>query len=84
MQAIIKAEADQADKEWLNFRASHSDNRIYGDLDPRFIDRNTTIEVHDDQVWIGVELLLCNRFAIASQSPLTCLSSVCILFVFAF
>eukprot|EP01036_Dinobryon_divergens_P023329 gene23329-31660_t len=35
LRAIERAEQQQAHLEWLNFRATHSDNLAYGDLDPR-------------------------------------------------
>ena len=33
---IQQAEIDQSHLEWINYRATHSDNLEYGDLDPRF------------------------------------------------
>ena len=45
LAAIDQAEQNQQDREWLNFRATHSDGRIYGDLDPRFIDKVTELLV---------------------------------------
>ncbi len=35
LQAIERAEQQQSHMEWLNFRATHSDSVVYGDLDPR-------------------------------------------------
>ena len=35
LQAIERAEQQQSHLEWLNFRATHSDSVVYGDLDPR-------------------------------------------------
>jgi Ankyrin repeats (many copies) len=36
---IRKEEVDQAEIQWQNYRATHSDQLEYGDLDPRFLDR---------------------------------------------
>lgn len=36
---ITDLEQQQHDQEWWNFRASQSDGLEYGDLDPRFLDR---------------------------------------------
>lgn len=36
---ITDLEQQQHDREWWNFRASQSDGLEYGDLDPRFLDR---------------------------------------------
>ena len=35
LRDIERAEQQQAHLEWLNFRATHSDSLVYGDLDPR-------------------------------------------------
>ena len=34
---------------WLNFRASHSDGAVYGDLDPRFLERPLRLEPSNGQ-----------------------------------
>lgn len=39
--AIEEAEMRQEDLPWLNFRATHSDGGLYGDLDPRFLEEET-------------------------------------------
>lgn len=39
IEKIQQAELSQQDRDWWNFRASHSDGLEYGDLDPRFLDR---------------------------------------------
>lgn len=38
IQQIEQAELRQADKPWVDFRQTHGDGKLYGDLDPRFID----------------------------------------------
>lgn len=37
IQRIQQAEQEQADFEWINYRLTHSDGAVYGDLDPRFV-----------------------------------------------
>lgn len=39
--AIENQEMIQSDIEWLNFRSTHSDGAVYGDIDPRFLDEKT-------------------------------------------
>jgi len=36
--ALLCAKEEKEKEEWINFRASHSDGLLYGDLDARFID----------------------------------------------
>ena len=36
VEAIRRREEGEGDAQWQNFRESHSDGRVYGDLDPRF------------------------------------------------
>ena len=37
VEQLKTAEAAQHDRPWRNFRESHSDGLLYGDLDPRFV-----------------------------------------------
>ena len=39
IQLIQQAEQAQAAIEWRNYRSTHSDGHVYGDLDPRFLER---------------------------------------------
>ncbi len=36
IQRIKQAEVEQERHEWINYRETHSDGAVYGDLDPRF------------------------------------------------
>ncbi|KNC85681.1 hypothetical protein SARC_02130 [Sphaeroforma arctica JP610] len=36
---VREAEERQTDIEWTNYRKTHSDGEVYGDLDPRFLER---------------------------------------------
>jgi hypothetical protein len=42
VQRIVALEQAQEHVPWINYRATHSDGLVYGDLDPRFLDRELT------------------------------------------
>ena len=50
VQKIIQAEQDQEHLEWTNYRQTHSDHCIYGDLDPRFLPFERPINVDTDMI----------------------------------
>jgi 3'-5' exonuclease/Ankyrin repeats (3 copies) len=42
VERIVQCEQEQEDVPWVNYRETHSDGLLYGDLDPRFLDRELT------------------------------------------
>ena len=62
VRAIELAEEQQKDLEWLNFRQTNSDNRFYGDLDPRF-----------NQDEIGAQLVGQNHSPLSPEIPSKCI-----------
>ena len=45
IEEIETLEKAQYNYNWINFRESHSDGNKYGDLDPRFLEKKTVLEV---------------------------------------
>lgn len=50
IQRIVQAEKDQAHLAWVNYRTTHSDHCIYGDLDPRFLHLERPIDKDTDVI----------------------------------
>lgn len=66
---MIQRAEELEEHEWTNYRATHSDDLVYGDLDPRFLERSITQEDVVTPLAINPTTKQSRRGAFAKKNP---------------